>query len=501
MRKNLKIFLFSLLLVNFAFPVAQFASAVSSSDYEFNAYNLTFSLDIPQDKTNDIHYDYGVRLANFEKIGSIEENDTKIFKGLATFEITINLFSAYSAMDVYENPELKTSSVDWATIVTAKELGVSPRTLLAYCFGPVVGVINQLESTATNDLEYNTMKCDYTYWDLTDYSYFSRSQTSKLKDIGWAGPLGFNIDVQDLTPGTLEILDPQGNTITITQTAFHSNIVHISVGESETFEIGNYEDYWLNENDTMGNIEINDLTEGTEINDLKIDIDNSNLDLKSVEDLTATEMENEIYAITDDLGVYSDPVEPATTAYLGCQGVIRPPTQGSTLSNRFIDFAIRPHVQPYQQTIHHSNDPIFVFDTETEFLETSAGLIANSQIIFSERTRIVGWHVQNYVIQSKINVVSEIYSTCQIDAELGGSDNLGIPDFQLEDMFWNLVFEGDDEALITFKKTDAYTWLETYGPWIILGIVALVAIYIFGPVIPQMMTAGANRAIKKWGER
>ena len=495
---KLKIFFLSLLLLNFSIPFA----AAFEDDYDLQAYNCTFNLNIPDNKINDLHYDYDVKLDSFQNTGSIVENDTTIFKGLANFEITVNLFTAYSAMDVYNNPELKSGEIPWVTIITAEEYGISLATLIGLLVQPVATLVYTLSESATNDMETVTAGCRYDYWDLTEFNPITRTQDSKLKDIGWAGPLGFDISIEDLTPETLEILDQSGNPITINQISFDSNIVDISVGESETFEIGNYEDYWLNEEDSMGGIQVRDLTDDSYTDDLTFDFSISDLDISSVGDLSGSDIEDEIEAISDGIGVYTDSVEPSTTAYLGCQGVVRPPTQGATLSNGFIDFAIRPHVQPFQQTIHYSNDPVFIFDTESAILQTSAGLYDNSQIWFSEKIRTVGWHVQNSVIQTKLNVVSEIYSTCEIDAKLGGEgDDLEIPDFQLEDMFWNLIFQGDDEAIITFRESSTYTWFSTYGPWIIIALVALVAIYLLGPLIPQAISAGASRSIKKWSER
>jgi hypothetical protein len=143
-----------------------------------------------------------------------------------------------------------------------------------------------------------------------------------------------------------------------------------------------------------------------------------------------------------------------------------------------------------------------IFDTEDALFQTSAGFQDASLVVHSRKNRIVGWHVYNKVIQSKINVVAEIYSTCNIDANLGGSgDDLGIPDFQLEDIFWNLVFQGDDEAIVTFKTSPFYAWLQTYGPWIIGALILIGVLYFLGPIIPQLMSASASKAIKKWGEK
>lgn len=490
MRTKLKIFFFSLILANLFLPITQFASAFTYSDYELNAYNLTFGLNIPSNKIDDIHYDYDTKLKSFQSIDSFEiEGGQTVFKALANYEITVNFFNAYSAMDVYYKPVYEQKELAWATLVTADEFGVSVGSMAMLLLSPITAAV-ALSEASNDNYEEKTYSAKYYNWNLENGIY----------SLGWDGPMPFNINIADLTPEEIQIFDSSGNPITITQSAFDSNIVEINVGESDIYDIGQYNDYWINEGDTMGGINIVDLSQDATQTPNPTQTDIDSFRLSDVGDLLKEDIETKFDRY--DLGVSTGAVEPASTVAYGSQGVTRAPTQGATITNGYIDFALKPHVQPYQQTLYYTDNPILTFDTENAFLQTSAGFIDASQVVNTRTNRFVGWHVYNKVIQTKINVLSEIYSTCDIDAKLGGSgDNLGIPDFQLEDIFWNLIFEGDESAIITYKDSPMYDWLQTYGPWIIFGLVALVAIYVFGPLIPQMIQAGASKSIKKWSER
>jgi hypothetical protein len=488
MKTNLKIFFLSLLILNLSIPLVPFAGAYS--DYELNAFNLTFDLNIPSDKTNDIHFDYDTRLTSYDSLTSYENEDGQtVFKALAHFELTLNLFTAYSAIDVYNDPIYQEKALTWATIITADEYDIPVASIALALLVPLTAPFVIAEA-ANNDDQTRDFVARYYDWNLD----------SGIKNLGWDGPLGFDIDIADLTPGELDIVDVNGNPITITQNAFESNIVDIHVGESKTYDIGTYFDHFLNAEDTLGGISINDIRENADRTPEATETSIEDFSIGDIGDLFANEIENEFDAY--DLGVNSGSIELASTLAYGSQGATRPPTQGATITNGFIDFTLKPHVQPYQQTLYYTDNPILIFDTEDALFQTSAGFQDASLVVHSRKNRIVGWHVYNKVIQSKINVVAEIYSTCNIDANLGGSgDDLGIPDFQLEDIFWNLVFQGDDEAIVTFKTSPFYAWLQTYGPWIIGALVLIGVLYFLGPIIPQLMSASASKAIKKWGEK
>lgn len=93
---------------------------------------------------------------------------------------------------------------------------------------------------------------------------------------------------------------------------------------------------------------------------------------------------------------------------------------------------------------------------------------------YTDRQRVLGWAVQNYVLSNEFEVEMEVYSTCEIAYDTSERTRLDQPDLGIADTYWNTVFLGTGGQVDIDATTASEDWWSQYGIYVLIGVVLVV---------------------------
>ncbi len=420
MRKKIILigFILSFAFLSFVVP------NVKASDDELAYAILTNNFEIDFTEPFGIRIEPGaVSLKDFDKLGFVEYSDnTLFFKSKATFSLGLNIYSIYTPGQGFVSGRELTKEAEWLHLLTSRNFGL-------------YGVED----------EYNYV-AEYKDWDL-----------GAVAATGINGYIPTTFSVVDLNP--MKLMDVNGTEFMRT-TTFEDTFIggtYTSVYGSEIFE---YNDYWVGDNEaslSAMSVVPDSVQFSTVAGDAAVALSsvvgNLNIGITRGEDLAS---------ITSQRGQYN-------TA-----------SENSLISSNGIYAQIIPDIKIFREQLDVRSTRIEVDTKDSLF---SAARIYNSpQVSTSTISRNVGWHVKNYLIKYWIEVDFYLYSLAEFSGIVEQASDLGLPNYQIEDMYWDIMITGDTEVTATIggsqtpiKAAVATFWANWGGmlTWIILLAVLL----------------------------
>jgi len=437
--KRSKFFFFLFL---FLFPLTSISSAqgyITSPNALVFESNLDFQLSAP-----GVQIEIGgKKLINAVSMAStLQEDGYRLYHNKMFFEVEANIYSIYSAMDVFPDAINREYDLKWLDLYTS----------------------NDPDWPTWNPWTHTSYSVQYNSWDL-----------GTLQARGLDGPISVEAEFTDLSPAILDFGDIQ---IEADTKSFIGQIGQIDVTSVVFNEIGNYDTYY--QGDNVATLTALDLSK-----DADPDGDYG----------VANQISN------FELGVTRGP-QTTPTFPNGQQGQ-KYIQQGVVQNNQFYGKII-PNVIEYQEMLK-GNYQYLVVDVSTAIGGLDpAGIdteFTKPKVEISV-PRTIGWEVTNYNAHLTLQCAVDVYALSAIYYNSAGETDLAdLPAYQLEDIFFNNLIYGETSVVVPIDPSDPLAnWLDSLWEnyWPIIMIAGIGAIFVFlGPYVLPIAQAQIMKSIRK----
>jgi hypothetical protein len=408
-----------------------------------------------------VRVDYGgKRLVDFQNLGIFEVGEGEvIFKALLTIEFSTNVYTAYTLNDVY-------------TYVNQKEF------LLRFL--KLISDDNWVDSANRRTVDYNAHADEFVFANPTT------GTSAKLVATGVDDLFNLGINYVNFEEKYLQVENADNSTLKINIPIIEP--VECRVAGGSVRSLDTYQDLFVGETDAY--VEILDLRKDTGYGS------------------QSGEAKNELTGKMSDLnlGVWAESAPYITTA-LNPQTDV--PIQGSAIilspgkilqksgdNNFSVQITNKPQVSNWVQNLIRKYSLIEV-DTKDGVIIKDAGIRAVRDTKETTRQRIVGYRVDNSVLQHNFTVDFICYSHVEMDPQ-DQEYYLENPEFVKGDVIWDISLFGTTGASIVFTEPNSggasavMDWLGQY--WWVLVIVGIGG-FLFYMFKGQMEAAAWKKAL------
>jgi len=132
---------------------------------------------------------------------------------------------------------------------------------------------------------------------------------------------------------------------------------------------------------------------------------------------------------------------------------------GSGIGNNDNKFALKmiPDVSILKDEIRNRYRYMVVDTNDAAISGSDAGIEGKYCEPMEEKsfTRVYGWHVENKIVHTEFEIPIDVYSLTEVsyDEESDHADT-GLPAYQLNDMYWENLFTGTTEVVVTLFDED-----------------------------------------------
>jgi len=441
-----KKYLISSIVLMFILPIL-FASSVNATDGRWTDSSIfasNFNFDVSAGglgvQVGNKHLDRPVESTGVNTLA----NGDKEFTANIYMAVESNLFTTYSATNILPNSLSsyeQEQTVQWLAMQTYDSL----------LFG--VAAVNS----------------QWTYYDAV-LSYYSRLD---FQADGFDGYASINSRFVDFAPSKLDF---SSDVFTFDASSFTGVLKDIDIIDSQIDTIGHYLDVYEGDNEA-GFGDVTDLNTAHEVTE---DLESETPTAADYGEATGISQ----WFVDHNIGItryqsYTDRTASQSASVLCIESV----------SDNKFRVVNKPgiNVKRIQYTGNHGTVEIDIDGSNTG---VDAYSITPINIYHN-----VGWHVYNYNINVDFIVKFEVKAVGEIIYnDISDGEELGLPDYQLEDMFWDLTMTGDTSGDLLIDTT---TWWTEYW-WLIslilmmLGIVVFLLLYFATPIGPIV-----NRTIRR----
>jgi len=412
---------------------------------QFSVAGENLKIHFPDPGTTEIQTEISGRpaLVNFEPKLTTQRGDQIIFMGDAYVQFYANFFTDYSADDVWAEPHRAKHevSVTWADVAYAGcwDCCVAENFIKKLTELPTLGA----SMTIPECMHRMTLTASYYEYHIGDEYGIHPSQCPG----GRPGSLPVTLEFESLQRDPIDLGD-----FTMEPVSFYSQVLSTTILASNYSEIGEYEDIFVGDNEAGIHLTTSDPDLGDAVDAWNEKI--SPYGVKRVGDVTLMESEAQ-------------------------QGVVHPPSAGSSFDNHGYGpiITLVPRVDLYRETLDINT---VVVEADTSDAALSPAFVNCYPYGRYTESRIVGWHVQNYQVQVKVEAQVQIIVGVEVRAEEGQDlADMDTAVLALSDKFWDTYLEGATGLEIPITDNPLDDWINQILIWIVVLSVAALGIYIF----------------------
>lgn len=454
------------------------------------ASNLQFGVTLPGADA-DVHADIGGKNAiQFTKLPSLQEGDQTVFRGRLKLQVDANFYTTYSATETFPNGKYIERSIRWLDLYTSPEPNLM---LTTWAYTGCTAKYNEYDPTgaATTSLipysasfysnfQYNAQHFGPTFPTFDYPSIDTNIIGSSDRASGFSGEALLAVDFVDLIPN---VIDLYGDQVVLTTNSFDATVIETNLIQATSQAIGEYDVHFVGNNEAE--ITAYDVTQPTP--SIGGDAAAQTLLVGATANLGVKRTKG-----IDDMSVYP--------YYKAQQGEKTCPTGIKSGSFRL---ELKPDVMIYREDLQVNYQLLVIDNVAGLFSPVEIELWYSSGVMQKTIQRIAGFKTTNFLIQTKWEVLVDIYAATQIDYdETFDSSSLNLPLFELEDMYFDTLLYGDTGYSLPYDPTspieDFLTTLWQDYWWILVIAGAAVLIYLFfvmgGPMLLQQ--AAMQRSIR-----
>jgi len=368
------------------------------------ASSLDFSLTLPTDDPN-IYIEtkvIGIAERPFETSTVSVNGSEVLYKAKMWFEVQVNILTLYTASSAFDYEVIGTSPpAGYCRAYTSEE--------------PNLPSMNSWHGPYDSIVKYHN-------WNMGIFAAY-----------GVDSPLTVDCEFNDQTP---EYIDFGNEQYSISTKQMYGTIQGMTITDREYGIVAPYDDHYTSDIDSRS-------------------LGSANI-MESDASIPAGGAQNAVDSFVSGLGMEIVRTTPSTIQQ-GAQYI-----STGDIQNNQINCKLQPDVVKYtNEMVLHKNDHL-VIDTKNTFLGGQAGIHSYTEptkhIPYSQ---IKGWHVDNKYVGFTIEVEADIYAKAEISySDAGDHDDLGAPEANLEDYYWQNFVWQDSYSF----DVDERTWLDKLNP-------------------------------------